>query len=98
ASVRLVQVGSETGLPSDLALFRRFFSKDAQFVMHYGSTEAMGVSQWTPAPDEVPSSEIIPIGRPFPGKEILVLGSDGNPVTAGEIGELAVRSRFIGEG
>ncbi|MEM8859925.1 MAG: AMP-binding protein, partial [Chloroflexota bacterium] len=41
------------------------------------------------------TSDILDVGRPLPGKEILILDADGNGVAAGVEGEIVVRSRFI---
>ncbi len=32
------------------------------------------------------------MGRPYPGHDVVVLGDDGNPAPAGEVGEVAVRT------
>ncbi|MEM8862883.1 MAG: condensation domain-containing protein, partial [Chloroflexota bacterium] len=41
------------------------------------------------------TSEILDVGRPLPGKEILILDADGNSLAAGIEGEIVVHSRFI---
>ncbi|HEV3202341.1 MAG TPA: AMP-binding protein [Bryobacteraceae bacterium] len=97
ASVRLVYVGSETVFRSDVTLFQKLFPGRAVFASNYGSTEALGVA-FVDLGAESFSSDIPSIGRAFAGKEIMILGPDGSPLPPGQVGELAVRSRFIGTG
>lgn len=64
----------------------------ARFSNVYGPTEVNGVTYWIvpPLPDDF--DEPIPIGRPFGNAEMRVVGDDDEPVEAGEIGELLVRT------
>ena len=44
------------------------------------------------------AAEPIPIGRPFPGVEIYLLGENGQPVPDGEPGELYIKSNRLAKG
>src|SRR5262249_8592701 len=41
---------------------------------------------------------IVPVGYPFEGCEVLVLDTDGNRLGFNQVGEIAVRSRFLSPG
>lgn len=57
----------------------------------YGSTETGSIS--VNLLSEV-SRTLESVGRPLPGVEVEVRGADGRSAAAGEVGELAVKSRF----
>ena len=63
-----------------------------------GSTEAAGIcSAVTDRSFSFPS-EGAPIGYPHPGKKILLLDESGQEVGPGEVGEIAVKSRYLAAG
>ena len=41
---------------------------------------------------------VVPVGYPVDDKEILILDDDGREVGGGQVGEIAVRSRFLSPG
>jgi acyl-CoA synthetase (AMP-forming)/AMP-acid ligase II len=61
----------------------------------YGSTEAGWVAIATP---EDMVKEMHTVGRPLPGIEVRVLGAEGEPLDAGETGEIYIRSKVMFEG
>ncbi|MGH2699860.1 MAG: AMP-binding protein [Actinomycetota bacterium] len=61
----------------------------------YGSTEAGWVAIATP---EDMSKDGHTVGRPVPGIEVRVTGADGDPLPAGDTGELYIRSKVMFEG
>ena len=44
---------------------------------------------------EFDDGEVIPIGRPFPNREILLLTEDGKPAAAGSEGEICIRGTAV---
>jgi long-chain acyl-CoA synthetase len=64
------------------------------FIELYGSTEGV-ITTLDPedAPDRLRS-----VGRPLPGSDIVILGADDRPVSLGQAGEIAGRSRWMMEG
>ena len=91
ASLRWVLFGGEPFPTKHLRALMRALPQ-ARFSNIYGPTEVNGVTFWNvpPIPDD--SDAPIPIGRPYGNVETLVVGEDDRPVTAGDPGELLVRT------
>lgn len=86
-ALRTVMSGGEALGEETLAWAREHLGVTVNEI--YGQTEAnyvVGNSQgvWEVRPGSM--------GRPYPGHEVAVLGEDGRPLPAGEIGEIAVRT------
>lgn len=96
--VRAVRLASESVTKDDVALFRRHFPAESVFVHTLSSSETGNIawSRWT-KDDEIPEGRL-PIGHVSRGIEVLLLGEDGQPVPSGEIGEIAVKSRYLAAG
>lgn len=71
---------------------------ETQFYNGYGPTEATGVSlcYHVKSPPEIDQS--IPIGRPCKDAKVIVIGDEGLPVGAGEIGELLIAGNCLAKG
>ena len=85
-----IAFGSEVFPQKHLAAWRRALP-GARFVHLYGPTEATGMSAFYVVNRDFDSGEPIPIGRPFPNREIVLLGDDGNTPPLGEPGEIHIR-------
>ncbi|HEY3754809.1 MAG TPA: amino acid adenylation domain-containing protein [Opitutaceae bacterium] len=81
--LRVLVVGGEALWPELVARW----APGRTFVNAYGPTEATVIATWAEC-DSVGSS--VPIGRPIPPTEALVLGPSGLPVPAGVVGELCL--------
>jgi len=89
AGVRLVFMG---GANVDGALLQRLqrVMPNARLMNLYGMTETAGaivMTPWDCGPDDLLRS----IGRPLGGAALRVVGADGRPVPAGEVGELCFK-------
>jgi long-chain acyl-CoA synthetase len=64
------------------------------FCQQYGMTETTGAIVYLPPEDHDPagSARMRAAGRPMPGVELKVVGSDGAALAAGQIGEVMTRS------
>jgi acyl-CoA synthetase (AMP-forming)/AMP-acid ligase II len=64
------------------------------FVQMYGMTETAGAIVALPPEDHETESgaRLASVGRPLPGVELRILDPAGQPLPAGEIGEIATRS------
>ncbi|WP_197435462.1 non-ribosomal peptide synthetase [Agrobacterium vitis] len=94
--IRLVVLGGEEVLPSDLSLFNEKFTKECILVNGFGPTESTVTTQYFfPNGKTVPTGRV-PIGNPTDLTEIILLDSSGNP---GELqGEIAICSDHIALG
>lgn len=95
--LRLVLFGGE---PMPIKHLREVMGKvpHAQFVNVYGPTETNGCTHYPierPLPD---SMNALPIGRPYPNVETLVLDGTGRPIGVGDSGELLVRTPTLMRG
>ncbi|TCB96886.1 amino acid adenylation domain-containing protein [Micromonospora zingiberis] len=61
----------------------------------YGPTETIAAT-WHDITGPVPAN--VPIGRPIPGRQVLVLDEADQPCPTGVTGELVVRSRYVCDG
>jgi amino acid adenylation domain-containing protein len=97
-SVRVVSVGGESMLRADLDLFNRHFASSAVLSHAFGPTECL-TSCWVLLPHGTTiATAKLPIGVALPDKDILLLDEAHREVADGEIGEIAVRSRYISPG
>lgn len=58
---------------------------EASFTNLYGPTEGTGMCCYYRVERDFAPGEAIPIGRPFPNREVLLLDGDGKPAQEGEI-------------
>jgi amino acid adenylation domain-containing protein len=96
--LRVVKLGGEPVMLRDVELFRRHCGDDALLRVTLGTTETYMatlhlIDKRTPL-----DTPIVPIGYPDEDKEILILDDRGQPLPPGEIGEIAVKSRYLSPG
>ena len=96
--IRLVIFGGERVLTSDIALARKVFSRKIEFYTGLGSTETGTIRYFPIGPETEIEEDIVPIGYPVEGVDVVLLDENGREVPAGEIGEITVKSRYIALG
>jgi len=96
-SLRLVRVGGDTTLWSDIETLRAWLSPEAAVQVIYAATEAP-MMQWFVADKCRRQDARIPIGYPLPGNSLALVDEDGRATPPGEVGELIVRSRYVSLG
>lgn len=96
--IRVVRLEGDGATRQDLDLFARSFNSTAILAHGLGATETGLSCQYRMQGDAVFDGDRLPIGSPLPDIDIRVIGSDGEPVADGEIGELEVRSAFLATG
>ncbi len=97
-SIRVVRLEGDRATRLDVDLFRRNFSDKAVLVNGLGITETGLVSQYFVTGESRVEAGSLPVGYPVEGMEILILDREGRRLPAGQIGEIAVRSRFLAQG
>ena len=71
---------------------------DAKFIHLYGPTEATGMSTYYSVDRAFALDESIPIGRPFPNTEVVLLDDNGKTPPQGEPGEICIRGAGLSLG
>lgn len=64
---------------------------EARFINLYGPTETTGICCYYEVDREFSENEVLPVGRPFPNTEILLLNENDRPAAPGEQGEICIR-------
>ena len=67
----------------------------ATFTNLYGPTETTGMCCFYRVDRDFAPDELIPIGRPFPNREILLLNEQNKRAANGEVGEICVRGNSL---
>jgi amino acid adenylation domain-containing protein len=93
-SLRVIRLEGDLAGPRDAELFRRRFGAGCTLVNGLGATETGLSCQYFLAPDSPVPSPTLPVGYPTAGVEVDVVDDAGLPASAGEIGEIVVRSRY----
>src|SRR5262249_57602361 len=97
-TVRVLALGGESMLRSDLDHFNGHFPPRCVLAHSYGPSESMTVS-WVLLPHGTQIAEgTVPIGHSLPGKEIVLLDESRREIAGDEVGEIAVRSRYNSPG
>ena len=96
--LRLVEIGGEPLFKRDLERLFRHLPGDSYVRNTFGTTETY-VALWDflTAKDEL-GEQVIPVGRPAPGMEALILDENGKCVADGETGEIWIKSRYLSPG
>ena len=97
SSLRVVRVGGEAVLWSDVEKLRLWLPEECRIELGYSSTEAP-IMQWF-VPRDFPQAESrVPLGYPLAGNALAIVDEDGASVAPGEAGELVVRSPYVALG
>lgn len=96
--LRLITVGGEAVLKSDVELYKKYFAKYASMRHGIGGTEMGSFRYFMIDKDTEIPENIVPVGYPLPDKEVLILDDDGQPVPPNEVGEIVVKSRYLSGG
>lgn len=97
-ALRRIILGGEATLKSDVELYKQHFSSHSLMDTGIGSTEVGTMRQLTLDKETVLGRGVVPPGYPVENMTVMILDEDGNEVAAGEIGEIAVRSKYLSLG
>jgi amino acid adenylation domain-containing protein len=96
--MRMVRLSGDRITRDDCVLFARHFGENCVLRAALGATEANLFSEFYIHRDDLPAGQIVPAGYALPDYEVTVVDEELNRVEAGEVGEIAVKSRYLSEG
>ena len=96
-ALRLIRVGGDTALWSDIDLLRGWLAPDAAIQMIYAATEAP-MMQWFVDDSCRTDDARVPIGYPLPGNRLAIIDENGCDTVPGKVGELIVSSPYVALG
>ena len=97
-ALRLIYLGGEPVYPTDVELYKRHFPRECILVNRLGTTETLTFRYAFLDHDAQITGHGVPVGYPVAGKEVVLVDEKGEPVACGEVGEMAVRSRYLSPG
>jgi len=98
SSVRVVRLEGDRATIGDFELFRERLGPGAVLANGLGATECGLVRQFLARRDTIVEHSALPIGYAVPDIHVSLIGDGGEEVGAGEIGEIAVTSRYLALG
>ena len=96
--LRLIRLRSEGVRKSDVDLFKKIFPLQCSLVNGLSSTETGVLTVFPIGRTTDLTGNEIPVGYAVEDKEILLLDEAGNKVGFNQVGEIAVRSRYLSPG
>jgi amino acid adenylation domain-containing protein len=96
--LRLIRLGSDTIKKTDIDRFQDRFSSDCVLVNGLSSTETATICKYFITKQSKIATATVPIGYPVEDTEILLLDDEGQEVGPGQIGNIAVKSRYLALG
>jgi acyl-coenzyme A synthetase/AMP-(fatty) acid ligase/pimeloyl-ACP methyl ester carboxylesterase len=96
-ALRLVRIGGDTTLWSDIDLLRGWLGPEPAIQLIYAATEAP-MMQWFVDDACRAHDARIPIGYPLPGNRLALIDESGRNTRQGEVGELVVESPYVALG
>jgi amino acid adenylation domain-containing protein len=96
--LRIVRLRSEAVYKEDADLYKTYFSPGCVFVTGLSSNETGPLRDFLIDHQTDVAGSAVPVGYAVPGKDIFLLDDLGDGVSLGEVGEIAVRSRYLSPG
>lgn len=95
--VRMVILAGQSVLPFDVKQYWKHFGPECRLLHRLASTETGAVAHLL-IDHQTPIGDSVPVGFATADKDILILDEAMQPVVQGEVGEIAVRSRYLASG
>jgi len=97
-ALRLIRLGSDSVRKNDVERFQKHFSSQCLLVNGLSSTETGTFRKFFINNETEISTSTVPVGYPVEDMEVLLLDEDGKEVEPGQVGEIAVKSRYLALG
>ena len=97
-SLRVLRLGGEPIHGNDVKRFQRHFSRHCVLLHAMGPTETFTIRRHFITHDWHSDDGKVPVGHAVPDKQVLLLDESGCEVATGEVGEIAVKSKYLAIG
>lgn len=97
-AMRQVVPASQQIYKSDVIRFWSHFPDTCKLISRFSASETGTICRMVVTPTTEIEGDVVPVGYPMPGKEVLILDEAGDPLEPGQIGEIAVRSHYLAAG
>jgi acetolactate synthase-1/2/3 large subunit len=97
-SVRLVALAGDVVLSADLKKWQRHFSKSCAVLHRFSTTETALLTVARIESGSLSNAGFVSAGHAVADKMLMLVDDAGDPVSAGETGELVVKSRYLADG
>ena len=97
--LRAIRLGGEPVTNRDIEIVNAYFPENCILINSLASTEACGTYRINVIDrNSTFTGPLVPVGYPVEGMKILLLDDEGRQVRDGEIGEIAIQSRYLSPG
>jgi amino acid adenylation domain-containing protein len=96
--LRLINLTGEPVYKTDLELYKKYFPRSCVFVNRLGTSETGTISYYFLNRDTQISSNIVPVGYAAEHVQVLLLGQEGEELGFNQVGEIAIKSRYLSPG
>ncbi len=96
--LRAINLSGAPMYREDVELYKRLFSSQCILLHMMGATETGWIRHYWIHKDTQITDRGVPVGYGIQDKEVVLLRDDGQAADAGEIGEIAVKSRYLSQG
>lgn len=96
--LRVIRLRSEAVYKSDVDLYKQYFPPACIFVTGLSSNETGPLADYLIDHETVLTDSAVPVGYPTLGKDLILLNQAGERIGFDEVGEIAVRSRYLSPG
>jgi amino acid adenylation domain-containing protein len=97
-SIRIIKLGGEPLFRADVDYYKRHFSPNCVLLNQLSGNEMGPVCQYWLTQETEIASALVPVGYPLEGKKVFLLNEEKGEVRTGQIGEIAVASRYLSSG
>ena len=96
--LRLIRIGGESVYKHDVTLYKRHFSQDCILHNGLGATEVKIFRRYFIDKETEITGNIVPAGYAVEGAKVVLLNDTGDEVDFNQVGEIAVKSRYLSLG
>jgi acyl-CoA synthetase (AMP-forming)/AMP-acid ligase II len=89
-ALKRIIFGGQSLTPAQLKKIAVILPEDCDFSFNYSSSETLQITAYSAPLQTVLARSFIPCGQALPSRDVRILGSNQEPLPAGEIGEIVV--------